>query len=177
MGITVAAVPNSMRGEKYLRENPAARAEDLLWAFEKEKIKAVIANIGGNDSERVLPYLKDGGIKSHPKIFIGYSDVMNLHLFCYRAGLSTFYGHNLLTTIAETPVMHPYSQYWFEKMLFHSDPIGEIFPSDTYSFCPFFSWSSFLFRPFYDKIQLSFCQNVFYCSNGRQPQRERGLLI
>ena len=133
----MAAAPNSMRGEKYLRENPAARAEDLLWAFEKEKIKAVIANIGGNDSERVLPYLKDGGIKSHPKIFIGYSDVMNLHLFCYRAGLSTFYGHNLLTTIAETPVMHPYNQYWFEKCCFTAIPLGRYFPLTPTAFVPF----------------------------------------
>lgn len=133
MGLEVVAAPNSMKGEDYLQNNPKARAEDVLWAFENKDIKAIIANIGGNDSERVLPYLKADVIKNNPKIFIGYSDVMNLHLFCYKAGLSTFYGHNLLPTLAETPSFHPYSRYWFQRVLFSNNPIGQIDPAETFS--------------------------------------------
>lgn len=133
MRLEVVAAPNLMKGEAYLQNNPKARAEDVLWAFENKDIKAIIANIGGNDSERVLPYLKADFIKNNPKIFIGYSDVMNLHLFCYKAGLSTFYGPNLLPILAETPNFHPYSRYWFEKVLFHSSPIGQIKPAETFS--------------------------------------------
>lgn len=133
MGCEVVAAPNSMKGEEYLEKYPEARAEDILWAFENADIKAIIANIGGNDSERVLPYLNADIIKDNPKIFIGYSDVMNYHLFCYKAGLSTFYGPNLLPIIAETPDFHPYSKYWFEKVLFHDAPIGKIEPAETYS--------------------------------------------
>lgn len=133
MGLKVVAAPNSMKGEKYLQQNPEARAEDILWAFENSDIKAIIANIGGNDSQLVLPYLKEETIKRNPKIFIGYSDVMNYHLYCYKAGLSTFYGHNLLTNIAETPCFHPYSKQWFEKVLFDNRAIGEIAPANTYS--------------------------------------------
>lgn len=131
--LKVVAAPNSMKGEKYLQQNPKARAEDILWAFENSDIKAIIANIGGNDSQIVLPYLKEEIIKCNPKIFIGYSDVMNYHLYCYKAGLSTFYGHNLLPNIAETPHFHPYSKQWFEKVLFDNTPIGEIAPANTYS--------------------------------------------
>ncbi len=58
---------------------------------------------------------------------------MNFHLFCYKAGLSTFYGHNLLTTVAETPYFHPYSQKWFKKVLSDNSVIGEIKPSTEYS--------------------------------------------
>ena len=133
MGLEVLAAPNSMKGEEYLQSNPNARAEDIIWAFENKGIKAIIANIGGNDSERVLPYLKVDVIKNNPKIFIGYSDVMNLHLFCYKAGLSTLYGHNLLPVLAETPSFHPYSNHWFEKVLFDSSHIGEIKPAETFS--------------------------------------------
>lgn len=133
MGLTVVAAPHSMKGAKYLAENPQARAEDILWAFENKEIKAIIANIGGSDSVIVLPYLDAKIITDNPKIFIGYSDVMNIHLFCYKAGLSTFYGHNLLPIIAETPVFHPYSEKWFKKILFENVPIGEIEPSDEYS--------------------------------------------
>jgi muramoyltetrapeptide carboxypeptidase LdcA involved in peptidoglycan recycling len=133
MGLKVVAAPNSMKGEEYLQSNPEARAEDILWAFENIDIKAIIANIGGNDSEKVLPYLNVDIIKNNPKIFIGYSDVMNLHLFCYKAGLSTFYGHNLLPILAETPNFHPYSKQWFERVLFNSSPIGQIKPAEIFS--------------------------------------------
>lgn len=133
MGLHVVSAPNSQKGEEFLQHNPQARAEDLLWAFENPSIKAIIANIGGNDSEKVLPYLNTKTIKNNPKILIGYSDVMNFHLFCYQAGLSTFYGHNLLPTVAETPNFHPYSQKWFQKILFDNSAIGAIAPSEEYS--------------------------------------------
>lgn len=44
------AVPNSLRGSAYLSQNPAARADDLQWAFENKEIRAIVANVGGNDS-------------------------------------------------------------------------------------------------------------------------------
>lgn len=132
--LKVVATPNSMKGEKYLQNNPKARAEDILWAFENNNVKAIIANIGGNDSEIVLPFLNSEVIRLNSKKFIGYSDVMNYHLYCYKAGLSTFYGHNLLPIIAETPCFHPYSKFWFEKVLFDNSVIGEINSAKTYSY-------------------------------------------
>lgn len=131
--LKVVAAPNSMKGEKYLQNNPRARAEDILWAFENNHVKAIIANIGGNDSKIVLPYLNSEVIRLNPKIFIGYSDVMNYHLYCYKAGLSTFYGPNLLPIIAETPCFQPYSKFWLEKVLFKNSVIGEINSAKTYS--------------------------------------------
>lgn len=133
MGLNVVAAPNSMRGEEYLERNPQARAEDILWAFENKEVKAIIANIGGQDGNKVLPYLNTSVIKNNPKILIGYSDITHLHLFCYQAGLSTFYGPNLFAPITELPQLHPYSKYWFEKVFFDNGPIGEITPTDTYS--------------------------------------------
>ena len=44
------AAPNSLRGSAYLSQNPAARADDLQWAFENKEIRAIVANVGGNDS-------------------------------------------------------------------------------------------------------------------------------
>lgn len=134
IGLNVVAAPNSMKGTAYLDKNPEARAEDLMWAFENKNVNAIIANIGGNDSVRLIPYLSEKIISENPKIFIGYSDVMTLHLYCYRLGLSTFYGDNLLTTIAEAERWHPYSKYWFQKVLFDSSPIGIIPPSDNWTF-------------------------------------------
>jgi len=132
-GLTVVPAPNSLKGTDYLSENPKACAEDIMWAFENKEIKAVISNMGGTDSIKIIPYIDTDVIKKNPKIFIGYSDVMNIHLLCYKLGLSTFYGHNLLPIISETPYYHLYSQKWFEKVLFDNSPIGIIEPSDNFS--------------------------------------------
>ena len=132
-GLNVVAAPNSMKGEEYLRNNPKARADDILWAFENNNVKAIIANIGGNDSLNVLPYLNSKTVCMNPKIFIGYSDVMNYHLYLYKVGLSSFYGPNLLSVIAETPDFQSYSKFWFHKVLFENNTIGELFPANTYS--------------------------------------------
>jgi len=131
-GLHVVAAPNSMKGSDYLSNNPQARVEDIVWAFENKDIKAVIANIGGSDSIKIIPFIDTKIIKNNPKVFIGYSDVLNIHLLCYKLGLSTFYGHNLLPIIAETPSWHPYSQKWFEKVLFDNSSIGLIEPSDNF---------------------------------------------
>lgn len=134
IGLKVVAAPNSMKGTTYLDKHPEARAEDLMWAFENKEVKAIIANIGGNDSVRLIPYLKSDIIKANPKILCGYSDIMTLHLYCYRLGLSTFYGDNLLTTIGDAERWHPYSKFWFQKVLFDNSPIGTIAPSDDWTY-------------------------------------------
>ncbi|MBQ4266232.1 MAG: LD-carboxypeptidase [Clostridia bacterium] len=126
LGLHVVSAPNALRGEEYLDKNPQARADDLMWAFENKDVQAIIANIGGNDSHHILPYLSAQSIQQNPKVLCGYSDVTTLHLYCHRLGLSTFYGSNLLTTIAENDNWHPYSKYWFEKTLFDTAPLGVI---------------------------------------------------
>lgn len=133
-GLNVVAAPNALRGTAFLKADPRARAEDLMWAFENKEIKAVIAAIGGNDASAVLPYLSSKTITDNPKIFCGYSDIMVLHLFCHRAGLMTYYGDNLLTSVAENGGWHPYSRYWFEKVFFDDSPVGEIKASTDWSF-------------------------------------------
>ena len=134
LGLNVVAAPNSLRGTSYLKDNPQARAEDIMWAFENKNVKGIIANIGGNDSAKLLPYLSDKILVENPKILCGYSDVMALHLYCYRAGLMTYYGDNLLTSVAEAGGWHPYSRYWFEKMFFDDSVIGTIQPSREWSY-------------------------------------------
>lgn len=134
LGLRVVAAPNSLKGAAYLEQHPEKRAEDVMWAFENREVKAIIANIGGNDSHKLFPYLNPKVIRENPKIFCGYSDVMNLHLYCYQLGLSTFYGPNLLTNVAEAQGWHPYSKYWFQKVFFETEVIGEIEPSKDWSF-------------------------------------------
>lgn len=136
LGLQVVAAPNSLRGSDYLSENPEARAEDIMWAFENNDINAIIANVGGNDSIKIIPYIDPKSISNNPKIFIGYSDVMNIHLVCYKCGLSSFYGDNLLHPIADQSGWHEYSKKSFIKTLFDALPIGQIDPSPDWTFEP-----------------------------------------
>ncbi len=133
VGLEAIPAPNALRGSEYLARNPQARAEDILWAFENREIRAVIASVGGNDSIGLVPYLRPEPIREDPKIFLGYSDVMNLHLFCRKCGLSSFYGDNLLSPIAEAQGWHPYSKKWFQKVLFEAGPVGDIEPAAEWS--------------------------------------------
>jgi len=132
-GLQAVAAPHSLRGEAYIRDHPEARAGDLMAAFADPSVKGIIANIGGNDSIRMLPYIDFDVIRNNPKVFIGYSDIMSCHLMCLKAGLATFYGANLLTTVAEPRGMHPYSRYWLQKALFESYPIGSVAPPDEFT--------------------------------------------
>lgn len=129
LGLNVVPAPNSLKGSLYLSQNPRARAEDIMWAFENREVRAIIANVGGNDSIKVVPYVDPRSIRDNPKILIGYSDVMNLHILCYRCGLSSFYGDNLLEPIGEARGWHEYSRGWFQKALFDSSPLGPVEPS------------------------------------------------
>lgn len=132
-GLEVVPMPNSLRGSEDLYNNPQLRAEDLMEAFRDKSIKAIIANIGGEDSIRLLPYIDFEVITKNPKIFMGYSDVTISHLFCHKANLSSFYGPAILTDFAENVEMDPYTIEMLRRTLFSNEPIGEIKPPKAWT--------------------------------------------
>lgn len=128
-GLKVVPMPNSLKGEKYLYDHPEARAEDLMTAFEDDKIKGIIVNIGGEDSIRLLPYIDFDLIRQNPKIMMGYSDTTISHLFCLKAGIASFYGPAILTDFAENVAMDSYTIAAVQNTLFSNQTIGEIKPA------------------------------------------------
>lgn len=132
-GLEVVAMPNSLKGADYLYENPQARAEDLMNAFKDPTINAIISNIGGSESIRLLPYIDFDVIRSNPKVFIGYSDATVTHLFCHKAGISSFYGPAILTDFAENVEMYDYTVEALKKSLFSNEVIGEIKPAQEWT--------------------------------------------
>src|SRR5699024_4965037 len=72
-GLNVIAMPNSLKGADYLYHHPEARADDLMEAFKDSSIKAIIANIGGEDSIRLLPYIDMVKIRYNKQYDIVYS--------------------------------------------------------------------------------------------------------
>lgn len=55
------------------------RCEEVHEAFRDSSVKAIVCTIGGSNANELLPHLDHQLIKSHPKIFCGYSDITLLH--------------------------------------------------------------------------------------------------
>jgi len=128
-GLQVVETKNALKSSQWLYENPEARAEDLMEALEDTSIKAIISNIGGEDSIRTLRYIDQAIIKNNPKIFIGFSDSTVTHFCFYKAGVTSFYGTSTLVGFAENGGMHQYQIDDINRNLFSVTTIGEIKPN------------------------------------------------
>ncbi|MDB5384574.1 MAG: LD-carboxypeptidase, partial [Planctomycetaceae bacterium] len=125
----------------YLAATPQERASDLMDMFLDDKVKAIIATIGGNHSCQLLPYLDFDVIRNHLKIFVGFSDITVLHLALWtQAGLVTFYGPTVMTEFADYPEMHPYTRDSFLRAVSGVSPMGQLSCSDTWT-DEFLDWS------------------------------------
>ncbi len=128
-GLEVVETRNALKSAEWIYKNPKARAEDLMEALEDTSIKAIISNIGGDDSIRMLPYLDLEVIKNNPKIFLGFSDATVAHFCFYKAGVTSFYGTSVMVGFAENNGMHQYQINDINKALFSSEIIGQIHPN------------------------------------------------
>src|SRR5690625_2496503 len=104
-----------------------------MQGFVDKNIKGILANIGVEVSIRLLPFIDFNVIHNNPKIFIGYSDATIGHLFCLKAGISSFYGPAILTDLAENIEMDPYTIEMLQRTLFSVDVIGEIKPAHKWT--------------------------------------------
>ncbi len=128
-GRRVIETKNALKSADYIYKNPQARAEDLMEAFSDSSVKAIISNIGGDDSIRTLPFTDLSVIRNNPKIFLGFSDTTVTHMACYKAGLTSFYGTSVLVGFAENGGMHQYQIEDIKRTLFSTEPIGQVLPN------------------------------------------------
>jgi muramoyltetrapeptide carboxypeptidase len=93
MGFRVRIDDRIFQSSRYLAGSDAARAEELMQAFEDPSIQAIIALRGGYGCSRLIPLLEEKRLRPHPKIFMGFSDLTTLHLyFRKRFGWITIHG-------------------------------------------------------------------------------------
>jgi muramoyltetrapeptide carboxypeptidase len=76
----------------YFAGRPGRRLRELEEMFEREEVRAILCARGGYGANYVLQDLDWKKIASHPKIFIGYSDVSCLLTQLVDSGLVTFHG-------------------------------------------------------------------------------------
>lgn len=128
-GLRVVELPHTLMGPDYVYEHPEIRARDLMDAFRDPAIRGIFSCIGGEESIRLLPYLDFSVIREHPKVFLGYSDSTITHLFCLKAGVSSFYGPSILAEFGENVEIFPYTEQAVRKALFSPEPIGPLEPA------------------------------------------------
>jgi muramoyltetrapeptide carboxypeptidase len=105
----------------YLGGTVEERLDDMHAMFRDPDVKAVFAIRGGYGAAQLLDRIDYDLIRSHPKIFLGYSDITALHLAIQKlAGLVTFHGPITLSRFT------PYTQMYFRKALFETEPIGRV---------------------------------------------------
>ncbi len=70
-----------------------SRLTDLHEAFLDDEVKGIICIEGGFNSNQLLPYVDWDLIKSHPKIFVGYSDITVLNnAILIKTGMISYSG-------------------------------------------------------------------------------------
>jgi Uncharacterized proteins, homologs of microcin C7 resistance protein MccF len=118
-GLEPVFMPNTLKGIDFLREQPEARAADLIKAFQDDSIKGIICAIGGDDTYKLLPYLLENRefielVNTKPKLFTGFSDTTVNHLMFYKLGMVSYYGMSFITDLAEIDSkMLPYTEEAF----------------------------------------------------------------
>jgi muramoyltetrapeptide carboxypeptidase len=93
LGLSVRYTPNMLVRKGYLAGTDRQRADDINQFFADDTIDGIICGRGGYGSARILPYLNYDLIKSHPKVFMGYSDITAMLYALYgQANLIGFHG-------------------------------------------------------------------------------------
>ncbi|MEM1124056.1 MAG: S66 peptidase family protein [Bacteroidota bacterium] len=130
-GVEVVETKYALKSSDWIAKNPQARVDDLMEALLDPSIKAIISNIGGEDSIRTLPYVNLETIRNNPKIFLGFSDTTVTHFAFYKAGVTSLYGTSLLVGFAENNGMHDYQIADIERTLFSNETVGQIHPNQA----------------------------------------------
>jgi len=131
LGLRVKLMPHAAEVDGWVAGRPEARADDIHSAFADPEVTVVLAGIGGNHSNQLLPLLDYDLIRANPKIFEGYSDITVLHYaFLKNAGLATFYGDAFTLGLAEYPKVFDYTDRWLRAAWFRQEPLSDRPDSD-----------------------------------------------
>jgi muramoyltetrapeptide carboxypeptidase LdcA involved in peptidoglycan recycling len=136
----IVEMPHARADADWLDRNPKARADDLMAAFADTTVKAVIASIGGDDADRLIPHLDLEVARRNPKVFLGYSDTTVLSFGLLKAGLVSFYGPTVMSGFAENVEPYRHMVQSLEKTLFSPEPAGLVEPSREGWTVEFLNW-------------------------------------
>ncbi len=97
----------------YMAGKYQIRIEDIHEAFMRSDVKGIICMRGGFSSAQLLDKINYDLIKNNPKVFVGYSDVTNLHLaFNQICNLGTYHG-----PMVESNMIENFNDYTQKRFL------------------------------------------------------------
>lgn len=118
------------------------RADEFNQLLYNDDVQILMAAIGGNNSNSLLPYIDYEYLKKHPKIIIGYSDTTALLLGIYaKTGLITFYGPALASSFGEFPPFVDRTFDYFKSMVCDGVPIPYEYKMPPVWTDEFINWS------------------------------------
>lgn len=109
----------------YLAGSDADRAADINAMFSSPEIDGVFCLRGGYGTMRLLDLVDYDCIRTHPKVFIGYSDITALHISIgQRTGLVTFHGPMVASDMGKG--LSEYTWDSFYRAMTVSEPLGAV---------------------------------------------------
>ena len=125
LGLNVVVGKNVGKRFGYMAGTIQDRIHDLHTAFYDENISAIFCAYGGTSSNQILPYIDYSLIRKNNKIFMGLSDSSSISLAIYaKSNCISFHGPTGYNFGQEG--MSAYTEKYFKKVLFSSDPLGTI---------------------------------------------------
>jgi len=110
----------------YLGGTIEERLDDFHSAFRDPDVRGIFCIRGGYGSAQLLDRIDYGLIRSHPKVFVGYSDITALHLAIHKkAGLVSFHGP-VIVFKGSTAHFNEYTVRWYRKALFGREALGRL---------------------------------------------------
>jgi muramoyltetrapeptide carboxypeptidase len=134
MGFKTKEGKNLKKVKWWYAGTPEERAEDINSMYADSEVKAIIVHDGGQSAIAVLEHIDYSLVKEHPKPFIGFSDITNIHIALYSmTGLVGF--HAALLTYSLGRVWEQYLPEKIEtgkklllKVLTSTKPLGRMKP-------------------------------------------------
>ncbi|MBP2626137.1 MAG: ykfA [Firmicutes bacterium] len=109
----------------YLAGTDADRAADINVMFASPAIDGIFCLRGGYGTMRLLELLDYECIRTHPKVFLGYSDITALHISIgQRTGLVTFHGPMVSSDMGKG--LSDYTGDCFFRAITTSEPLGAV---------------------------------------------------
>ncbi len=121
MGLTVTYGNHVSECDLFRSSSIQSRIEDIHEAFLDPNVKGILTVIGGWNSNQLLQYLDWDLIKTHPKVFCGFSDIdaLNNAIFS-KTGLVTYSGPHFI--FFGQKYHFGYTKDYFKKAVMSNEP-------------------------------------------------------
>ncbi len=156
------------KSDHYRSGSIAERAAEFNALLYRDDVSILMAAIGGNNTNAILPYLDYDYLRAHPKVIVGYSDVTALLLAVYaKTGIPTFYGPALAASFGEFPPMVDRTFRSFEEIVLSPRDVPFSYEMPPVWTEEFLNWKT------QDRAKEE-CPNEWLCV---RPGRAKGRLI